>query len=463
MKKPLVLVLLSLCFAACNVFFSNNTGEEGTVSLSLGEGGAYTGVFDGSVDFGGAPTADGQPLYPDLGNPRIAVYDASGKALRSSTFSGGSLSWDFSLPAGGPYWVDFSAPVQHPAAPQEDPFPFVKTFGATVKIDRVDPGSTRDLLLPLRVRETAIMAPYTREKQTGVFAPFYDLPIQYPDRPIGTYVDRGNVGADDLSLDFDPYGRLITTVGNSERLYRIENFNDSGRKRISSEFNVVDFNAVAFNLQNGELYISSAVANNKFDIGGVPANWFDGVLNWFSGWWSKGLSSPYFTIDEEGAFYTISGGKIYRTAHGSQSASFDIADIIDPAGQEWDEANVVERTILDLKALNGYLYILLFVLDKQGQYYDYFAAVPVDAIKREAVKGAAWFAGGRSVDQLDEGYNTDPYSRKGFFGPKKIVGWGPERVYVYDLHGVDHDGFHRIVEVDIGSRGISKAGLVVKK
>jgi hypothetical protein len=66
------------------------------------------------------------------------------------------------------------------------------------------------------------------------------------------------------------------------------------------------------------------------------------------------------------------------------------------------------------------------------------------------------------VDDIHKGEGLQPFSRslEGFFGPKKIVGWGPERIYVYDQQG-DSGAFHRIVEVDLRDRRISGAGLVV--
>jgi hypothetical protein len=114
-----------------------------------------------------------------------------------------------------------------------------------------------------------------------------------------------------------------------------------------------------------------------------------------------------------------------------------------------------------LKAQNGYLYALLFVrFDSESgeEYYDYFAAIPIESIKQGNVQGA-WYAGGQSVDELDEGHDRTSKSLEGFFGPQKFAGWGPERVYVYDYNG-DGDRFHRIVEVDLLNRKISKAGLI---
>jgi hypothetical protein len=459
MKKLLVLAALPiLCFAAaCNIFFSNNAGDEGGVTLSLGDGGAYTGVFEGNTAaFGDAPAG-----LPDLGDPRIVIYDASGKALRSSTFTGGSSSWNFSLPAGGPYWVDFSAPVQHPADPKKDEFPFVKSFGATVKVDKVEAGSNRDLFLPLRVRETAIMAPYTisnNEVPTNVWAPFYDLPAEYPEAGVN-YISRRGVGDNNLNLDFDPYGGLLTTADDAKWLYRIKNLKDPFQ-----EISKTSTSNVAFNLQDGELYISSETADDgKFRIGKVPANWLQGMLNWLSGLWLKGLSSSIFTVDEDGALYTIVDSKIYRTTLDDQFASFNIADIIDPTGQDWADGDPA-RKILDLKALNGYLYVLLYIQDEQDHYYDYIAAVSLDSIKKGTGR-AAWAAGGRSVDEL-QGDNINPDSLEGFFGPKKIVGWGPDRIYVYDYQEYDSNPdkrFRRIVEVDIRNRRISRAGLVVRR
>jgi hypothetical protein len=467
MKKLKVLAALPLCFAvSCNVFFSNNTGEEGAVTLSLEEGGIYTGGSDGftgsgdSAVYGGMVPAGegGQPASPDLGDPRIVIYDASGKALRSYTLAGNQSSWDFSLPAGGPYQVDFSAPVQHPANPQDDKFPFVTSFGATARLDSVAAGSSQDLVLPLRVRETAIMAPYMREKNSGVFAPFYDLPPEYPEGEV-LFINRGDV--DELCLDFDPYGRLFTTVDDSKNLYRIENW--IKKERIKSTLFSGNFLNVAFNFQNGALYRSnSSGLGNVYTVTGIPSGSFvtdliDAVKNVV---FPDDLTLPIFTVDETGAFYTISDAKIYRTASDGQSTSCNIADIIDPAGQDWAETPD-NRQIIDLKALNGYLYVVLVVhfgADTTKRYYDYVAAVPLESIKNGAGE-AAWFAGGKSVDELDE--KLDRYSLKGFFGPVKIVGWGPERIYVYDHHDAGDAGFRRIVEVNLRDHTISRAGLVV--
>ncbi|MDR0623785.1 MAG: hypothetical protein LBG10_05080 [Treponema sp.] len=463
MKKIIVFFSLALlCLAvSCDLFFSNNTGEEGAVTLSLGARSAYTGVPDDAAYTGTAPVGDdGRTVYPDLGEARFAVYDGSGKALRNYTFSGDQSSWTFSVPAGGPYWVDFSAPVQRPANIETDPFPCVKSFGATIKLDAVAGGSSQDLVLPLRVRETAIMAPYKFQDgtvKTDVWALFYDLPRDF-ENLVG-YVERGAaVGNDNLCLDFDPYGRLLTTAerGGEIGLIKVEKFKtDQFISNITAE-------SVAFNLRDGNVYYTSG-SGYRYSVHKVSAKSFlESIIEEITDFIFPGsLTSPFITIDEEGAFYTISGEKIYRTTDNGQSVNFDIADIIDPAGQEWGEADV-DWNILDLKALNGYLYVLLYVhVLGNDHYYDYFAAVPLESIKKGAVKGAAWFTGGKSVDELDGDHASDPYSLNGFFGPKKITGWGPDRLYVYDSHDMS-DGFHRIVEVDLRNRRISKAGLVLR-
>jgi hypothetical protein len=302
------------------------------------------------------------------------------------------------------------------------------------------------------------MVPYmpggSGNMRTDVFAPFFDLPAEYPAVSSGGFVNRENLN--DLCFDFDPYGRLYATLKSPSQLYRIENLKAGGGKKVSPDINLNTFNNAAFNLRDGQLYL---ITSGK-KIVAVPRNWVAGFWDLVGDLFSDDVSSPVFTIDEEGAFYTIPGkGEISRTKDG-KTDSFDIADIIKPAGQGWDEAKVEKREILDMKALNGYLYVLLYVFLNDGERrdYDYFAAIPLEAIKTGTVKGAGWAVGGRSADQLGGGRNTGRDSTEGFFGPKKIVGWGPERIYVYDFHN-DKAGFHRIVEVDLRGRRISKAGL----
>jgi hypothetical protein len=181
------------------------------------------------------------------------------------------------------------------------------------------------------------------------------------------------------------------------------------------------------------------------------------------------LSSTIITIDEGGTLYglTQSNGQTRISAREmSKYWETDLASIVvNPAvikelldfNEEYDQAE-----ILDLKALNGYLYALLYVKHEgEDKYNDYFAAIPLESVKNGTVAGS-WFAGGPSVDELPEGHDTTPRSQEGFFGPKKFVGWGPDRIYIYDDHGAS-DGFYRIVEVDLRNRGISKAGLVVDR
>jgi hypothetical protein len=450
-KTALGGILILACLAvSCNLFFSGNTGEEGSLSFSLGEGGAYTGGSGDSAALGNVPG-----VYPSLGNPRIVVYDASGKALRSYAFTGDSSSREFSLPAGGPYWVDFSATVQHPADTTGDPFPFVKSFGAMVKLDAVEKGSSRELPLPLRVRETAIMAPYMPGR-TDVFVPFLDFPAEYPAVPSGAFVDRD--GISDPCFDFDPYGRLITTAKRRGLLLPVsgvltaEAF-DSEHEQFISSF-LTDTEALAFNLRDGTLYRTTSVPlSSGYSVNPVSSSGFwESLGDVISSLFSSGeLTSPLITTDEEGAFYVIKGDSIIRATEAG-TVSFGIADIIDPAGQDWNNSAVSGREIRDLKALNGYLYMLVHI-KALSQSYHYFAALPLESIKAGNAQ-AAWFAGGTSQAEL-----SGSGSLAGFFEPKKIIGWGPERIYVYDVSG----GFHRTVEVDLRSRGISRAGLVLPR
>ncbi|MDR1278372.1 MAG: hypothetical protein LBK02_06450, partial [Treponema sp.] len=119
MKKAIAcFALLAAClFAACNVFFTNNTGEEGSLTLSLGSGGPAAGTHDaGAIFYLPGSDENGEGVaFPTLGNSRIVVYNSAGKILRDYSFTQGQASLQFSIPAGGPYWVDFSAPVVHPA------------------------------------------------------------------------------------------------------------------------------------------------------------------------------------------------------------------------------------------------------------------------------------------------------------------------------------------------------------
>ncbi|MDR1099726.1 MAG: hypothetical protein LBL28_04520, partial [Treponema sp.] len=114
MKKtiPCFALLAACLFAACNVFFSNNAGEEGSLTLSLGTGGPSAATPDAGASFYlPVPNEDGEGgVFPTLGDSRITVYNSAGKILRDYSFAQGQTSLQFSLPAGGPYWLDFSAP-----------------------------------------------------------------------------------------------------------------------------------------------------------------------------------------------------------------------------------------------------------------------------------------------------------------------------------------------------------------
>jgi hypothetical protein len=89
MKKiPLGFALILVCLtASCDLFFSDNTGAEGSVTLSLGDGSAYTGVFNGAASFTGIPGGEGGG-FPDLGDSRIVVYNSAGKALGNRFLQG---------------------------------------------------------------------------------------------------------------------------------------------------------------------------------------------------------------------------------------------------------------------------------------------------------------------------------------------------------------------------------------
>jgi hypothetical protein len=470
MKKLFAGFILIPVFLAvsCDVFFSNNTGEEGNVTLSLDHEDVGTGAGEGSASFDLPDPGDGGDTFPNLGDSRLVVYNSAGKSLRSYTFPQGQGSLTFSVPAGGPYWVDFTAPVQHPDSPENDPFPFVKSFGATVKLDAVEKGSNQELFLPLRVRETAIMTPYMplshegREIRTDVFAPFYDLPELYPAGPVG-YVDRKGI-SNNGAFDVDPYGRLLTTIDSEKKIHRIERLNNGNSEVFVDSLSFASFHGLAFNLQDGDLYFVFQFWNNYyFDAkSNILGNRIDEVINQYK------LSSPIITIDEAGILYGLgqSNEQMYISARqkqhywGSESSS---SVRLDPAtlkelldfNAEYDQAE-----ILDLKALNGYLYALLYVKHEgKDNYNDYFAAIPLESIQNGTAAGS-WFVGGTSVDELPEGHDRGPGSREGFFGPKKFAGWGPDRIYIYDYNGSGEQRFHRIVEVDLRNRGISKAGLI---
>jgi hypothetical protein len=355
--------------------------------------------------------------------------------------------------------------------PAPDPFPFVKSFGATVKLDTVEKGSNRELFLPLRVRETAIMVPYRYNEEdkyvdTTHFTPFYDMPEKYPAYSVETVLPSIDRGTDKICLEFDPYGRVFTT-GRSIQLLRLFRFNDffSNGSIYGLSDTLTEARGLAFNLRNGRLYHAYNLTSSVYYLleHDVSSQDFKETSPPNS---ISHLDSAIITIDEEGMLYGIEdeNNKISVRPMGSYYSrdnpvsTFDIDNLIDFLGRE------IESTpeILDLKALNGYLYMLLAVL-QNDVYYDYFAAIPLESIKQGNVKGA-WYVGGTSVDELDgKDHNVGSNSLEGFFGPKKFVGWGPDRIYVYDYQGSNDNypnGFHRIVEVDLLNRKISRAGLI---
>jgi hypothetical protein len=187
---------------------------------------------------------------------------------------------------------------------------------------------------------------------------------------------------------------------------------------------------------------------------------------------SSHLDSAIITIDEEGILYGLTnvGEETHITAREMPNYwKKEGIEIPLDAGTLEELLNFTEKPskveFFDLKALNGYLYALLCVhyqddTTDHTAYYDCFAAIPLESIKQGNVKGS-WYVGGQSVDELDD--NQGSNSLEGFFGPKKFAGWGPDRIYVYDNQGTsynDRKGFHRIVEVDLLNRKISRAGLI---
>jgi hypothetical protein len=453
-----LILTAALFFAACSELFNGQTGE---------------GTFIYLPPEGAVPAADTSfalpAEYPVLGQARIGVYNGAGKLIRNA---GGSGKLEFTIPAGGPYWVDFSAPVIHAAEADKDLFPFVKSFGATVKIDAVTAGSTREITLPLRVRETAIMVPYRLEVDVvrrSVFVPFYELPAAYPsDEP--SYFDKGT---DEICFEFDPFGRLFAMeryLSVFNYVYRRETLG-SQKDDVNTLPSSADEHGLAFNVLNGHLYyayrstVDSKLYISEYDVSNGDKREENDPSR---------LSSALITIDEEGFLYGV-------TRSDDEGYSITVRE----QGKYWEETppslsmNALAENLLgfkdddgykvgdifDMKALNGYLYLIFYIQTTAGedaQYYDYFAAVPLESV-RAGNSGGAWFTGGQSVDQtVEDGKTIDPLSLAGFYGPQKFAGWGPDRIYVYDYNSpTSHTNeFHRIVEVDLRDRAISKAGLV---
>jgi hypothetical protein len=300
------------------------------------------------------------------------------------------------------------------------------------------------------------MAPYMHGR-TDVFVPFHDFPAEYPAGVPAAFVDRN--GIDDPCLDFDPYGRLLTTARRGTTMLSVSgvlkteslNSNNSGHEQFINSFFTTTA-ALAFNLRDGNLYRTSVVSGG-YNVDPVSSGSFwDSLGDALSSLFSSGdLTSPLIATDEEGAFYVIKNDSIIR-ATATGTVSFSIADVVGPGGQGHDPT-VSVWSVLDLKALNGHLYMLLRCGVSSSVYY-YFAALPLGAIKKENVRGAAWFAGGGSPAEL-----SGSGSLEGFFEPKMFTGWGPDRIYIYDRA----DGFHRTLEVDLRGRRISRAGLVLSR
>jgi hypothetical protein len=451
MKKLVTgLILMAILLSAsCEAFFSGNTGEDGIVTLVLRDSaaGTFRSLFDPPKD------PNGEVIWPDLENARIRVSAVAGNVVREYTVAGDG-EWKFSVPAGGPYGVDFSASVIHDPDAEADLFPFVKSFGAEVRVERVRAGSTQTIRLPLRVRETAIMAPYRPEGQganTGVFAPFYDLPAEYPGN--AGYVSRNFDTDPDYYFEIDPYGRLITTIGGVSHIQMAENLGD-----LNSLVNpvLVHFYGFAYQLPEGDLYFTYTYGSgNTYHFSRESNN----LLGDISSTFGPALSSPLITIDEDGTLYGIQNNNsisVWDMAGGYEGEPSYSLDTNRISGKVAPEGTV--ELFSDIKALNGRLYALLHIKEGEANYHA-LAAIPLESVKNGNVEGM-WFMGEKVPD-----FGAVRESREGFFHPKKIVGWGPDRLYVFDETQLPEgqDNYYRIVEVDIGNRQISGVGLFVKK
>lgn len=435
----------ALVCASCSELYNGQSGE-GTFVYMPPEGPAVP-AQGSSFDVPGK--------FPALGSARLGVYNASGKMIREA---GGSGKLEFSLPAGGPYWLDFSAPVIHDLNPETDPFPFVKSFGATVKIEKVTAGSSREISLPLRVRETAIMVPYSTDGEVNetVFVPLYELPAEYP-VPSPPYLDKGT---EEICFDFDPFGRLFAMENiineNSKYVYRRDTLFSQGTRVNTLLPSSTEEHGLAFNVLNGRLYYAylSSIPSHPYYLSeydgsssgpGTPIK--NGQLN---------LASALITIDEEGFLYGVvidQHDQLSLTARkqGAYWAGSPVLSMKSILEDLLEVKGYAVETIADLKALNGYLYILFGAGDGK-----YCAAIPLESVRAGTLKDA-WFAGGAAFEEGQTGA-PDPYSTAGFYGPEKFVGWGPDRLYVYDVWY--DDSRHRIVELNLRDRKISKAGLV---
>jgi hypothetical protein len=444
-----VLAAAFLC-ASCGELYNGQSGE-GTFVYIPAEG-PVVPAADSLFDVPGK--------FPALGNVRLGAYNASGKMIREAAGNG---KLEFTLPAGGPYWLDFSAPVIHDSNPETDPFPFVKSFGATVKIEKVTAGSSREISLPLRVRETVIMVPYLysdKELSKAVFVPFYDLPAQYPVSGPLVSVDKG---MEEICFDFDPFGRLFAMESGvlGKCVYR-RNTLSSPKELINTLPSSTGEHGLAFNVLNGRLYYAylggTGLNQNKYVLSEYDVSRSgQGTLKQNT---ASNLSSALITIDEEGFLYGVTGPKndieiTVRKQGAYWTESSSSLSMRSVAGSLPEDNGIVEN-ISDLKALNGYLYVLFTVISGNN---GYCAAIPLESV-RAGTLGGAWFAG--SMMSGEQTGAPDLFSTAGFYGLKKFVGWGPDRLYIYDVHGNGEDSFHRIVELNLRDRKISKAGLIVE-